>query len=136
MERVHKSPELSKTIKKLESYADHDLGNIQNTTPSMHLINTPLLYRKDNLCRLSSNVSTDHRFSREEVPFLRKELDNKQKTINNLLNVVNYKHKNSNEPGNDFYETANAQFVQINATAGERRFQTQKKNNLTVENNA
>ena len=45
-ERVHKSPELSKTIEKLESTADHDLGNIQNATPSMHLINTPLLYRK------------------------------------------------------------------------------------------
>ena len=136
VERVHKSPELSKTIKKLESSADHDLGNIQNTTPSMHLINTPPLYRKDNLCRLSSNICTDHRFFHEVVPFLGKQLDNKQKTINNLLNVVNYMHKNSNEPGNNSYKTANARSVQINATAGERSFQTQKKNNLTVKNNA
>ena len=43
VERVHKSPELPKTIEKLESSADHDLGNIQNTTPSMHLINASLL---------------------------------------------------------------------------------------------
>ena len=45
LERVHKSPESPKTIEKLESFADHDLGNIQNVTSSMHLINKPLLYR-------------------------------------------------------------------------------------------
>ena len=45
-------------------------------------------------------------------------------------------HRNSNEPGNNFYKTTNAQTVQINATAGERRFQTQNRNNLIVENNA
>ena len=54
MERVHKSPELPKTIEKLEPSADHDLGNIQNATPSMYLINTP--YRKHNSCELSSNA--------------------------------------------------------------------------------
>ena len=69
VERVHKSPELPKTIEKLEFSADHDLGNIQNATPSMHLINTPLLYRKDNSCGVSSNVCTDHRFFHEEVHF-------------------------------------------------------------------
>ena len=45
-------------------------------------------------------------------------------------------HRNSNEPGIHFYETNSAQSVQINATAGERRFQMQNRNNLTVENNA
>ena len=74
MERVHKSPELRKTIEKLESSVDHDLGNIQNATPSMHLINTPLLYRKDNSCELSSNVCTDHMSFHEEVLFLTKVL--------------------------------------------------------------
>ena len=69
VERVHKSPELPKTIEKLESSADHDLGNIQNATPSMHLINTPLLYREDNSYELSSNVCTDHRFFHGEVLF-------------------------------------------------------------------
>ena len=69
VERVHKSPELPKTIENLESSADHDLGTIQNATPSMHLINTPLLYRKDNSCGLSSNVCTDHTFFHEEVLF-------------------------------------------------------------------
>ena len=34
VERVHKSPESPKIIEKLESFADHDLGNIQNVTPS------------------------------------------------------------------------------------------------------
>ena len=44
VERVHKSPELPKTIEKLESFSDHDFGNIQNAKPTMHLINMPLLY--------------------------------------------------------------------------------------------
>ena len=44
--------------------------------------------------------------------------------------------RNSNEPGNNFYKTTNGQTVQVNATTGERRFQTQNWNNLTVENNA
>ena len=69
MERVHKSPKLPKTIEKLVSFTGHDLGNIQNATPSMHLINTPLLYRKDSSCGLSSNVCIDHRFFHEEVLF-------------------------------------------------------------------
>ena len=62
LERVHKSPKLPKTIEKLESSTDHDLGNIQNATPSIHLINTPLLYRKDDSRGISSNVCTYHRF--------------------------------------------------------------------------
>ena len=45
-------------------------------------------------------------------------------------------HRNSKEPGNNFYKTTNSQTVQINATTGELRFQTQNRNNLIVENNA
>ena len=123
VERVHKSPELPKTIEKLESSADHDLGNIQNATPSIHMLNPPLLYRKDNSCGLSSNVCTDLRFFHEEVLFLRKELDNKQKKIDNLLNIISYMHRNTNEPGNNFYKITNAQTVSINTTARERCFQ-------------
>ena len=40
--------------------------------------------------------------------------------------------RNSNEPGNNFYRTTNAQTVQINATAGERGFQTQNRNKVTI----
>ena len=134
MERVHKSPELPKTLEKLKSSAHHDLGNIHNATPSMHLINTPLLYRKDNSRGLSSSVCTDLGFSTKKSFFLRKELENKQKTIDNLLNI-NYMHPNSNEPGNNSYKTANAQSGQINATSGEQHFQMQNRNNLTVGNN-
>ena len=69
MERVHKSPELPKTLEKLKSSAHHDLGNIHNATPSMHLINTPLLYRKDNSRGLSSSVCTDLGFSTKKSFF-------------------------------------------------------------------
>ena len=34
-------------------------------------------------------------FFHKGVLFFRKELDNKQKTINNLLNIINYMHRNS-----------------------------------------
>ena len=37
-------------------------------------------------------------------------------------------YRSSSKPGNNFYENMNAQSVQINATAGERRFQTQNRN--------
>ena len=33
--------DLLKTIEKLEYFIDHDLGNIQKVTPSMHVINIP-----------------------------------------------------------------------------------------------
>ena len=64
MQRVDKS---SKTAEKLEYFAKHDLGNIQNLTPSMHLLNTSLLYRKDNLGTHSRNVYAEDRFFQEEV---------------------------------------------------------------------
>ena len=44
VETVHKSPESPKTNEKLESSADHDLGNNEDVIPRMHLINTPMLY--------------------------------------------------------------------------------------------
>ena len=49
MEKAHKPPESPKAIKKLESFAHQVPGNIQNITRNMPTINTPLLYRKDNL---------------------------------------------------------------------------------------
>ena len=61
MERVHKSPELPKAIKKLECSADYDLGNIQNATPSMHLINTKgfTKLRMFSLARLMQQLEND-----------------------------------------------------------------------------
>ena len=48
-----------KLLKKLESFAHQVSENIQNITPYIPTINTPLLYRKDNLDGYSS---TDDRF--------------------------------------------------------------------------
>ena len=96
MEKAHKSPEPPKAIKKLESFAHQVPGNFQNVTPNMSTINAPLLYRKDNLDEYSSNACTDNRFFYEEILFLRRELDHKQKTIDNLLKIMNYMHTNSN----------------------------------------
>ena len=69
VERVHKSPKSTKSIKKPESFAEHDLENIKIVTLSMHLINTLMLYGKDNLGGHSSNVCTDVRFFKKKSFF-------------------------------------------------------------------
>ena len=69
MEKAHKFPESPKAIKILESFAHQVPGNFQNITPNMPTINTPLLYRKDNLDGRSSNVCTDDKFFYEEIVF-------------------------------------------------------------------
>ena len=60
---------------------------------------------------------------------LREELDHKQKTIDNLLKIINQMHANSNESGENIHKNANTQSIQINATAEE-----QGRNNVTVDN--
>ena len=57
-----------------------------------------------------------------------RELDHKQKTINNLLKIINYIHANSNESGENIHKNTNTQPIQINATTEE-----QGRNNLTVD---
>ena len=52
MQRVDRFPESLKTAEKLESFANHNLGN--NTTASIHLLNIPLLYQEDNPGGLNS----------------------------------------------------------------------------------
>ena len=130
IEKVHKSPESPKAIEKLESFTDQVPGIIQNITSNLPPINTPLLYRKDNLDGHSSSVCTDGRIFHEEVLFLRRELVNKQKTIDSLLNIINYMHTNSNKSDENIYKNTNAHPTQINGTAEE-----QGNENLTVEDN-
>lgn len=71
VQRDEKSPESPKTIKKLESFSVHDLENIQNVTRSTHLVNTPLLYRKNNSGGYNNNVCVDNKYFLEEIPILR-----------------------------------------------------------------
>ena len=94
----------------------------------MPTINTPLLYQKDNLDGHSSNVCTDDRFFYEEILFLRKGLDHKQKTIDNLLKIINHMHTNSNESGENIHENTNTHPILINATAEE-----QVRNNVIAD---
>ena len=64
----------------------------------------------------------------------------KQSKNQNLLQTRSWKYskrntKHASDKYEKFYETTNVQSGQINATAGERHFQRQNRNNLTVENN-
>ena len=81
VQKAHKSYESPKAVKKLESFAHQ------------------IYYWKDKLDGHSSNVCPDDRFFYEEILFLRKELDHKQKTIDNLLKIINHMNTNSNESG-------------------------------------
>ena len=92
--------------------------------------NSVYIYRKDNLDRHSSNDRSidDDRSFYEEILFLRKELDHKQKTIDNLSKIINHMHTNSNESGENIHKNMNTQPIQINATAEE-----QGRNNVTVD---
>ena len=87
----------------------------------MPTINTLLLYRKDNLDGNSSDVCTDNRFFYEEMLFWRKELDHKQKTIGNLLKIINHMHTS-------IHKNTNTQTICINATA-----EAQGRKNVTVD---
>ena len=51
--------------------------------------------------------------------FLIKELDYKQKAIDNLVKIINYMHTNSNKSGENIHKNTNTQPIQINATAKE-----------------
>ena len=64
--------------------------------------NSVYIYWKDSLDGHSSNACTDDRFFYEEILFLRKVLDHKQKTIDNLLIIINHMHTSSNESGEIF----------------------------------
>ena len=90
--------------------------------------NSVYIYRRDNLDGHSSNVCTENRFFYEEILFLRKELDHKQKSIDNLSKIINHMHTNSNESGENIHKNTNTQPIQINATAEE-----QGRNNVTVD---
>ena len=67
------------------------------------------------LCQIVFFKTSDAglRFFQEEVSFLRKELDNEQKIIDNLLNIKIYMHTSSSKSSERFYKNMNAQPVQI-----------------------
>ena len=92
MEKAHKCPESPKAIKKVECS-----WKLSKHNTNMPAINAPQLYQKDNSDGHSSNVYTGDRLFYEEIHFLRRELGHKQKTIDNLLKIINYMHRNSNE---------------------------------------
>ena len=119
---------MEKAHKKLESFAHQVPGNFEDITPNMPAINTPLLYRKDNLDGHSSNAYADNRFFYEEILFLRKDLDHKQKTIDNLLKIINHMHANSKKSRENIHKNMNSQPIQINTTTKE-----QGRNNITVD---
>ena len=77
---------------------------IPNVTSSTHLLNGPLLYRKDTLGGCS-NVCIDNKFFHKEVVFLRKKLDSKQKNYLQF-NTHNHNHTLPNPLFFQFFSTS------------------------------
>ena len=77
---------------------------IPNVTSSKHLLNGPLLYRKDTLGGCS-NVCIDNKFFHKEVVFLRKKLDSKQKNYLQF-NTHNHNHTLPNPLFFQFFSTS------------------------------
>ena len=65
----------------LEDITDSDFGGVHSATPIIHYVKLPLFQTKGTCRSIGANYLTDDSFWREEILFLRRELENKQKTI-------------------------------------------------------
>ena len=70
------------------------------------------------------------------MPFLRKKLDSKQKTVGNLLSIKNDMYTNSSKSCESFCKNMNAQPVQIkSAETNQSKILTKNSNNLFLYSN-
>ena len=85
----------SQTIEKARKDIEKEnieLEDIQKNTPLLNHYDTPQPRnheKKTKNAHLNKSVCCFNNFLQEEISFLRKELDNKQKVIDNLLNLLN-----------------------------------------------
>ena len=84
----------------LEDVTDSDFGEVYSATPIIHCVKTPSLHTKGTRPSVGANYLADDSFWREEILFLRSELENKQKTIDKLFNIL---RNNNNEITKQFF---------------------------------
>ena len=96
----NKSVATPDTSQNLEDAIDSDLGGIHSATPIIHCVKTPSLQTEGTSPSVGVNYLADDILWREEILFLRRELENKQKTIDKLFNIL---RNNNNEIKNNFF---------------------------------
>ena len=84
----------------LEDVTDSDFGEVHSATPIIHCVKTPSLHTKGTRPSAGANYLADDSFWQEEILFLRSELENKQKTIDKLFNIL---RNNNNEITKQFF---------------------------------
>ena len=115
------------TSQNLKDAIDSDLGGIHSATPIIHCVKTPLLQTEGTSPSVGVNYLTDDILWREEILFLRRELENKQKTIDKLFDIL---CNNNNEVTKQF-------FLQNNSDAKELSENVLTNNSVNnIENNS
>ena len=103
------------TSKNLENFIDSDFDRIHSATPIIRHVRPPSLQTKGTSCTrpsVNANYLADDFFWQEEVLFLRRELENKQKTIDKLFNIL---HNNNNEITKQFFLYKNSEEKKLSA---------------------
>ena len=70
-----------------EYVIDSNLGGVHLATPTIHCVKTPSLQTKDTHPSVGPIYLANDSFWREKILFLRRELENNKKTIDNLFNI-------------------------------------------------
>ena len=101
---TNKSVTTPDTTQNLEDVTDSEFGGVHSATPIIHCVKTPPLHTKDTRPSVGVNYLADDSFWREEILFLRRELENKQKTIDKLFNIL---RNDNNEITRQFFPDNN-----------------------------
>ena len=98
---TNKSVTTPDTTQNLEDVTGSDFGGVHSATPINHCLKTLPLHPKDTRPSVGVNYLADDSFWREEI---RRELENKQKTIDKLFNIL---HNGNNEITKQFFPDNN-----------------------------
>ena len=82
---TNKSVTTPDTTQNLEDVIDSEFGGVHSANPIIHYIKTPPLHTKGSRPSVGVNYLADASFWGEEILFLRRELENKQKPSRNYI---------------------------------------------------
>ena len=127
----NKSVATPDTSQNLEDAIDSDLGGIHSATPIIHCVKTPSLQTKGTSPSVGVNYLADDILWREEILFLRRELENKQKTIDKLFNIL---RNNNNEITKQFFLYNNSEEKELSENVMTNNSVINIDNNSSIAN--
>ena len=96
-----------------------------------HCVKTPSLHTKGTHPSVGANYLADDSFWREEILFLRRKLENKQKTIDKLFNIL---RNNNNEITKDFFLDNNSAEKKLSENVMTNNSVINLENNSSITN--